>query len=881
MTKVKFCGIKRALSLLLSLIISFSCFAGVGFNVSAALDIPYGVIELDTEDKVWIYVGIGLETYLKFVPKCSGTYTLEFTSLSDMSATIYDVDGTILGSDDNGKDEENFRLSANLMGGVTYYFGVKLKNPSARGEGWVELTCSGTECEHENGLYSAGLAATCHSDGYEAGWWCEECAFWYVGHDKIDGGHFDASDDTDDLCDRCGGMMPSDTGEIGPSERPYKVKYQLYPDGTMDIYGTDYIKASVFADKTHVKNTAKTLKIYDGVKYIDDGVFNGFKLLETVTLPDSITSIRREAFMSCEKLQSINIPENVGYIAEYAFSGCKALTSIKLPDGMGGITNGLGWGVFQGCTSLNTLDLGKGIETIEQDCFKNCTSLKTVVGGDKVSAIKTSAFEGCTSLEEFSFSKELRSIGEAAFKNCAVLGRVSVKGTIPAIGMSAFQNCAALTTVFLTSNVKNIGESAFSGCYEITDVYYGGTSKGNLSVGRYNSTLENAVWHLNHCDGKADHRFDNACDADCNDCASTREVGEHKYSYDCDTTCDICGAQRSAGNHSYSTICDTTCDECGATRVVLVHYYVSDCDVDCSVCGLTRVASPHRYDNDCDAYCNGCSAKREITHAYTNLCDTSCNVCGMGRNAEHIYSYECDKACNRCGEVREADHNYMGECDTDCEYCGLKRKVTHNYSIESSSATFKQDGGNFKICILCGAKTGTVIKAVKTVKLSATSYTYSGKAKKPSVTVKDSAGMSLKNGTDYTVSYPKGCKKVGSYKVTVTLKGKYSGEKTLTFKINPKGTKISKVTPAKKSLKVKIAKQTKETTGYEVQYSTSKKFTKSATRTATVKKAKTTSLTLKKLKAKKTYYVRVRTFKTVGGKKFYSAWSKADSKKTK
>ena len=111
------------------------------------------------------------------------------------------------------------------------------------------------------------------------------------------------------------------------------------------------------------------------------------------------------------------------------------------------------------------------------------------------------------------------------------------------------------------------------------------------------------------------------------------------------------------------------------------------------------------------------------------------------------------------------------------------------------------------------------------------------------------------------------------------MKGKYSGTKTLTFKINPPKTSVKKLTAAKKSLKVSINKKTTQVTGYEIQYSTSKKF-KSAKK-VTIKKAKTTSATIKKLKAKKTYYVRVRTYKTVGKTKYYSGWSTYKNKKTK
>lgn len=162
--------------------------------------------------------------------------------------------------------------------------------------------------------------------------------------------------------------------------------------------------------------------------------------------------------------------------------------------------------------------------------------------------------------------------------------------------------------------------------------------------------------------------------------------------------------------------------------------------------------------------------------------------------------------------------------------------------------------------------------------LSATAYTYNGKVKKPSVTVK--SGNVKLVGSDYTVTYASGCKNVGKYKVTVKGKGNCTGTKTLYFTINPKATSLSKVTAGKKSFKVKWSKVSSQATGYQIQYATNSKFTKNK-KTVTVKSYKTTSKTVTKLKAKKKYYVKVRTYKKVGTTTYYSGWSKVKTVKTK
>ena len=208
---------------------------------------------------------------------------------------------------------------------------------------------------------------------------------------------------------------------------------------------------------------------------------------------------------------------------------------------------------------------------------------------------------------------------------------------------------------------------------------------------------------------------------------------------------------------------------------------------------------------------------------------------------------------------------------------------THSYKTTITPATTKANGKIVKKCSVCGASTTTAINKPEKYTLSSTSYTYDGKVKKPSVTVADNNGIILKKGTDYTLTYSDGRKNVGSYIVTINFKGNYSGTVKKTFTIKPKATSISKLTAGKKKFTVKWKKQATQTTGYEIQYSTSSKF-KSA-KTVTVSKNKTTSKTISKLKAKKKYYVRIRTYKTVkvNGKstKIYSSWSKAKSVTTK
>ena len=176
------------------------------------------------------------------------------------------------------------------------------------------------------------------------------------------------------------------------------------------------------------------------------------------------------------------------------------------------------------------------------------------------------------------------------------------------------------------------------------------------------------------------------------------------------------------------------------------------------------------------------------------------------------------------------------------------------------------------------------IKSIKTANNDITKATvsgistkaFTGKAITQNVTVKVGNTV-LKNGTDYTVSYSNN-KKVGKATVKITGKGKYGGVITKTFKINPAKQEIQKLTAKSKSFFVDWA-QKGSATGYEIQYATNSKFT--GAKKVTITNNKTDKTTVSKLSANKKYYVRVRSYTTVGGTKYYGAWSAVKNVTTK
>ena len=214
-----------------------------------------------------------------------------------------------------------------------------------------------------------------------------------------------------------------------------------------------------------------------------------------------------------------------------------------------------------------------------------------------------------------------------------------------------------------------------------------------------------------------------------------------------------------------------------------------------------------------------------------------------------------------------------------CECGEILDKAAHT---EKTVTT--ETGTSVTSCAVCGKELSTAtIPMVSEIALSQISYTYNGKVKTPAVIAKDSNGTVLQEGTDYEVTYTGNRKSIGQYTVCVTLKGKYTGTKELTFEIVPKGTKLTAKSGQKKAFTVKWKKQKKQISGYQIRYGTKKNFSKA--KTVTVKSKNTTKKKITGCAAKKTYYVRIRTYKNVKvngkTKKIASSWSKTVKVKTK
>ena len=206
---------------------------------------------------------------------------------------------------------------------------------------------------------------------------------------------------------------------------------------------------------------------------------------------------------------------------------------------------------------------------------------------------------------------------------------------------------------------------------------------------------------------------------------------------------------------------------------------------------------------------------------------------------------------------------------------GTDYTVSYSNNTKVGTATVKITGkGNYAGSV---SKTYSIKNNFKKATVSGISNkSYTGKNITQSITVKYN-GKTLKKGTDYTVSYSSN-KSIGTATVKIAGKGSYTGTITKTFKINPAKQEIQKLTAKSKAFFVDWA-QKGSATGYEIQYATNSKFT--SAKKVTITNKKTDKTTVSKLSGKKKYYVRVRSYTTVKGTKYYGAWSASKSVTTK
>ena len=381
-------------------------------------------------------------------------------------------------------------------------------------------------------------------------------------------------------------------------------------------------------------------------------------------------------------------------------------------------------------------------------------------------------------------------------------------------------------------------------------------------------------------------------------------------------TCSVCGDSYSkvinATGHKYndkivSASCDKsgytlhTCENCGDVykdnfTSPLGHDYTSQtvkpaCETDgektftCTRCGDTYTevikAKGHVYKRTVVAA--GCE-----TDGYTLVecmeCHDSFKEGYVGAKGHTIVTDKAVAAtCTTAGKTEGSHCSVCGKVIKAQTEIKAKGHVAGDW-ITDKAAAVGVKGRKHRSCMVCGAVVESAdIPALSpksissaSVSLSIATYSFDGKFKTPSVTVK-LGSTALRKGIDYVVSY-RNNKNVGKATVVITGKGLYAGTITRTFVINPAKQEIQKLTAKSKGFYIDYAAKG-HATGYEIQYATNSSF--SGAKKTVITSNKTDKVTVSKLSGNKKYYVRVRTYTTVNGIKYYGAWSAVKTVTTK
>lgn len=381
-------------------------------------------------------------------------------------------------------------------------------------------------------------------------------------------------------------------------------------------------------------------------------------------------------------------------------------------------------------------------------------------------------------------------------------------------------------------------------------------------------------------------------------------------------TCSVCGDSYSkvinATGHKYNDkIVSASCDKGG--------YTLHTCE-NCGDIYKDNFTSPLGHDYTSQTVKPACETDGEKTFTCTRCGDTYTEVI---KTKGHVYkrtvvAADCETdgytlvECMEChdsfkegyvgakGHTIVTDKAVAATCTTagktegsHCSVCGkvikaqteikAKGHVAGDWITDKATAVGVK-GRKHRSCMVCGAVVESAdIPALSpksissaSVSLSIATYSFDGKFKTPSVTVK-LGSTALRKGIDYVVSY-RNNKNVGKATVVITGKGLYAGTITRTFVINPAKQEIQKLTAKSKGFYIDYAAKG-HATGYEIQYATNSSF--SGAKKTVITSNKTDKVTVSKLSGNKKYYVRVRTYTTVNGIKYYGAWSAVKTVTTK
>lgn len=666
------------------------------------------------------------------------------------------------------------------------------------------------------------------------------------------------------------------------SKMDYDYSYEILNDGTLRLYQYEGTDTNIVVPDT-IDGRKVTVLGNSTFQYCTQA-----SDIESVTLPDSLTTIEKNAFYNCEKLKSVTIPPNVSSIGLAAFvEGLSesSLTEIKVDPENPYFSEKDGVVFSKDGTKLIVFPSGRSGDYQIPD--------GTVSVGDY-------AFYYCVNVSSITVPGSVRSLGEGAFGNCSSLTKAVLNEGLEEIGEYAFQSSSGIRDIIIPASVKSVGKNGLrlsSGCrirVLSTDTVWADDAfrDSALIAGKKDSTLQKYAEDRGYTfvELSADNRiplqnewFEQiTSDYEYNGKSHEPEIESSESAPELEQGSDYEVTYENNINAGTATVkitgkdifCGTversfkiTPDENG----MYVCYFAENNETYLETTFKGKKVEP-------EVVIDGLVQGKDYTVTYVNNekpGEARAELTGIGnyKGSETLYFTIYGKLP---AADPIADQTYTGKELTpaivipglkagedyymyyeDNQYPGVATVTIYGTGYYKGTATI-----HFKII----KKTE---KFVSNVKLNRTSYTYTGKSIRPSVTVTVNG---KKIGASAYKLYYKNNKNSGIGTVQVRGIGKYSRiNKTLTFKILPLKTLLTGLKKANRSFTASWKKNI-QATGYQIQYAADSRFTKER-KTVTVGKQSATRYKISGLKNKKTYYVRIRSYKRVGKKVLYSSWS--------
>ena len=661
---------------------------------------------------------------------------------------------------------------------------------------------------------------------------------------------------------------------------------EIYIPDTITVIGNNAFSSCTKLEQINFSNKLTKIESYG---------FYGCTSLKKITLPDSINSIENNIFQNCTSLIEVHLSNILKEIPVSSFEGCKKLTTINFPSTLTTIEDS----AFSGCESLPEAILPSGVEKIESNAFENCKSLKKAVVPDTVSSIGGSAFYGCEALTDITLGSKLKKIANQTFYGCAALPSIVIPYNVTAIGDSAFVNCTKLTQITVPRNTTSIASNAFSypkkmtmygpsGCYAQT--YANG--KGIKYVAQ---DIHATSIRLDITNKTAEYYDEFQLTATIAPQNFTDAVTWTSSNEDVATVSDtgyveVCGV----GTAVITVTAGNVKAACTVTVPQLIDWIEFDEDEIELKSGETYQLRPDISPS------NATNKKLKYTSSDTKVAEVSASglVTAKSEGEARIRAAATDGSDEYavCYVTVTGKAKVTGiTLNQTSATLGRGKKLALKAAISPSYASNKKvvwKSANTKVATVDGSGNVTA-KAPGRTKITVTSAENSSYQASCTVTVPYNITYKLNKGknnaSNPSTYYGKKITLKNPSRKGYTFAGWYTDAKfkkkiktiessaKCDYTLYAKWTKVNvakvSITSAKNSKSKQILLKYKKISGikgYEISYSTDKKFKKAVTRKNTTK----TSYTISKLKKGKTYYVRIRAYKVDStGKKVYGKYT--------